>query len=178
MMAGVILIVLGATGMGTAVKFIPRPVVVGLTNGIAVLIVSTQIPDDVSVFRIHGPFLFGATDKISRIVDHIDELAPIVVVRLRNMTAIDATGLHALEDLADGLHRSNRELILCGAPKQPAALMHRAEFHQHIGADNICENIDAALKRAVALHQEMNQGQGIERRRGRDRRASAQGPRG
>jgi SulP family sulfate permease len=60
----------------------------------------------VSVFRIHGPFLFGTTDKISQHRRHIDTLAPIVIVRLRNMTAIDATGLRALEDLADRLHRS------------------------------------------------------------------------
>ena len=43
MMAGVLLVVLGATGMGSAVKFIPRPVVLGFTNGIAVLIASTQV---------------------------------------------------------------------------------------------------------------------------------------
>jgi hypothetical protein len=45
MMAGVMLVILGATGMGAAVKFIPRPVVIGFTNGIAVLIASTQIKD-------------------------------------------------------------------------------------------------------------------------------------
>src|SRR5579863_6105202 len=45
LMAGVILVVLGATGLGSAVKFIPRPVVVGFTNGIAILIASTQIKD-------------------------------------------------------------------------------------------------------------------------------------
>ena len=111
-----------------------------------------KIPDYVSVFRIHGPFLFGATDKISRIVDHVAELAPIVIVRLRNMTAIDATGLRALEDLADGLHQSGRELILCGAPKQPAALMHQAEFHEHVGELNICPNIEAALERAAEIY--------------------------
>src|SRR5689334_4395159 len=44
-MAGVLLVILGMTGMGTAVKFIPRPVVIGFTNGIAVLIASTQIRD-------------------------------------------------------------------------------------------------------------------------------------
>src|SRR5439155_15736572 len=66
------------------------------------------IPDYVTVFRIHGPFLFGATDKIARIADHVNDLAPIVIVRLRNMTAIDATGLRALEDLADRLHGSGR----------------------------------------------------------------------
>ena len=55
------------------------------------------IPSYVSVFRIHGPLLFGVTDKVSRIVDRIPSLPPVVVVRLRNMTAIDATGLQALE---------------------------------------------------------------------------------
>jgi len=112
-----------------------------------------KIPDYVSVFRIHGPFLFGATDKIHRITDHLQELAPIVIVRLRNMTAMDATGMRALEDLADRLHASGRELILCGAPKQPAALMEQAEFHQHIGAPNICPNIKAALERAAELQE-------------------------
>jgi len=45
MMAGVLLVLLGVTGMGTAVKYFPRPVVVGFTNGIAILIASTQIRD-------------------------------------------------------------------------------------------------------------------------------------
>jgi SulP family sulfate permease len=111
-----------------------------------------KIPPYVSVFRIHGPFLFGTTDKISQIVDDVDELEPIVIVRLRNMTAIDATGLRALEDLADRLHRSGRELILCGALPQPAALMHQAEFHEHVGELNICESIEAALERAAEIH--------------------------
>ena len=112
-----------------------------------------QIPPYVSVFRIHGPFLFGTTDKISQIVDDIDSLEPIVIVRLRNMTAIDATGLRALEDLADRLHRSERELILCGALPQPAALMHQSEFHEHVGERNICPSIEAALERAAEIHE-------------------------
>jgi SulP family sulfate permease len=111
-----------------------------------------DIPDYVTVFRIHGPFLFGASDKIREILDRIDALAPIVIMRLRNMTAIDATGLRALEDLADELHRTGRTLILCGAPKQPAALMRQAEFHEHVGADNVCPNIEVALRRAAAVH--------------------------
>jgi len=111
-----------------------------------------DIPEYVSVFRIHGPFLFGASDKIREVLDNADSLAPIVILRLRNMTAIDATGLRALEDLADGLHRTDRTLILCGAPKQPARLMRQAEFHQHVGAENICPNIEAALLRAAAVH--------------------------
>jgi SulP family sulfate permease len=120
--------------------------------GRAHILQDKKIPSYVSVFRIHGPFLFGATDKISHIVDHVDDLAPIVIVRLRNMTAIDATGICALEDSADRLHKSGRELIFCGAPKQPAALMHQSEFHEHVGELNICPNIKAALERAAEIH--------------------------
>jgi len=43
MMAGVILVIMGLTGMGAAVKYIPRPIVIGFTNGIAILIASTQV---------------------------------------------------------------------------------------------------------------------------------------
>jgi SulP family sulfate permease len=111
-----------------------------------------DIPEYVSVFRIHGPFLFGASDKIRQVLDNADALAPIVIMRLRNMTAIDATGLRALEDLAEGLHRTKRTLILCGAPKQPARLMRQAEFHEHVGVENICPNIAAALQRAATVH--------------------------
>jgi SulP family sulfate permease len=111
-----------------------------------------HIPDYVTVFRIHGPFLFGATDKISDIIDRIQQLPQVVVLRLRNMTAIDSTGLLALEDLADRLHASNRELILCGAREQPAKLMHQAEFERHVGPNNICLNVKEALDRARQLH--------------------------
>src|SRR4029077_9393941 len=87
-----------------------------------------EIPSFVTIFRIHGPFLFGSTDKIEEVVRKLPELPAIVVLRLRNMTAIDATGLQALEELADTVHESGRGLILCGAREQPARLMHQAEF--------------------------------------------------
>ena len=111
------------------------------------------IPEYVRIFRIHGPFLFGATEKISIIYEMIDELPPIVVLRLRNMTALDATGLAALEDVADRLHQSGRELILCGAREQPAMLMRRAEFEEHVGIENICDNVQHALDRARVLYE-------------------------
>lgn len=112
------------------------------------------IPDYLRIFRIHGPFLFGATEKITAIYDQIDELPPIIVLRLRNMTAIDATGIKALEDVADVLHKSGRTLILCGAREQPELLMEKAEFEEHVGAENICPNVEAALARAQKLYEE------------------------
>jgi SulP family sulfate permease len=111
-----------------------------------------EIPSYVNIFRIHGPFLFGVTDKINVITNQLDQLPPIVIVRLRNMTAIDATGMRALEDLAEQLHASGRTLILCGARQQPADLMRAAGFDQHVGVENFCPHVQAALERAIRLH--------------------------
>ena len=110
-----------------------------------------EIPNYVAIFRIHGPFLFGATDKLDEIVSGLSQLPPIIILRLRNMTAVDATGLQALEKLADVVHESGRGLILCGAREQPRLLMHQAEFEEHVGGGNICESIADALERAKAL---------------------------
>lgn len=109
---------------------------------------SNSIPEGVVVYRIHGPFLFGAADKLAVIDGDLAELPSVVVLRLRNMTAIDATGLHALERLADTLHASGRHLVLCGMRDQPAQLMEQAEFHRHIGDANIQPHLAAGLARA------------------------------
>ena len=68
------------------------------------------------------------------------------------MTALDATGLRAFEELALALHASGRSLVLCGARHQPAALIARADFHRHIGDANICDNVTDALQRARDLY--------------------------
>ena len=113
-----------------------------------------DIPDYAIVYRIHGPFLFGATDKFADILHSIDKLPPIVILRLRNMTAIDATGLGAIRDLADTLHESGRSLLLCGAREQPSQLMKQAEFERHVGAENICGSITEAIARAAEVYRQ------------------------
>ena len=115
-----------------------------------------DIPYYATIFRIHGPFLFGATDKVSAITEKIHELPPVVIIRLRNMTAIDATGLYALEEIARQLHGSGRTLILCGAREQPAQLIHQAEFEDVVGRENICANVNEALLRAEAVFERIN----------------------
>jgi SulP family sulfate permease len=107
-----------------------------------------DIPYYATIFRIHGPFLFGATDKINSVTENLHTLPPVVILRLRNMTALDATGLFAIEEAAKQLHASQRTLILCGAREQPAQLIHQAEFAEVIGKENICDNVQAALRRA------------------------------
>jgi len=114
-----------------------------------------EIPYYATIFRIHGPFLFGATDKIAAITERMHQLPPIVIIRLRNMTAIDATGLFALEEVAQQLHATKRTLILCGAREQPAQLIHQAEFEQVVGHENICANVQEALQRAEAVFEKI-----------------------
>jgi sulfate permease, SulP family len=107
-----------------------------------------DIPYYATIFRIHGPFLFGATDKISVVTENMHALPPVVILRLRNMTALDATGLFAIEEVARALQATGRTLILCGAREQPAKLLHEAEFEEVIGKNNICENVQDAVSRA------------------------------
>jgi len=107
-----------------------------------------DVPNFVTILRIHGPFLFGTTDKLMEEAANLSRFAPIVILRLRNMTAIDATGLHALEVLSDRLKKSGRTLLLCGAHHQPARFLKQAEFVEHVGKENILPHIQSALKRA------------------------------
>ena len=114
-----------------------------------------DIPYYATIFRIHGPFLFGATDKISVVTENLHTLPPVVILRLRNMTALDATGLFALEEAAKALHASKRTLILCGAREQPSQLIHQAEFAEVIGEENICDNVQEALGRAEEVYEQL-----------------------
>ena len=107
-----------------------------------------DIPYYATIFRIHGPFLFGATDKLFAVTENLHTLPPVVILRLRNMTALDATGLFAIEEVAKQLQANKRTLILCGAREQPAKLIHQGEFEGVIGAENICDNVQDALRRA------------------------------
>jgi SulP family sulfate permease len=114
-----------------------------------------SVPHYVTLLRIHGPFLFGMADKLADATADLSGLGPVVILRLRHMSAIDATGLHAIETLSDRLRKANRSLILCGARAQPAALLHQSAFVEHLGADNIVPHFQAALARARALYEEL-----------------------
>lgn len=153
--AGMIMAALVYIRKVTATTSISRVTADYIEHGRAHILQDKAIPPYVAVFRIHGPFLFGATEKLDDIADKVPELPPVIILRLRNMTAIDATGLQALEHFADAMHATGRGLILCGAPSQPAALMKRAEFEQHVGNENICANVGEALERARVVYEEV-----------------------
>jgi SulP family sulfate permease len=119
-----------------------------IRDGRAHVLQDKQLPSYVSILRIHGPFLFGTTEKLAEATADLGAFPAVVIVRLRNMTALDATGLHALEVFANRLRKSGRTLLLCGARDQPAQLLQKADFIEHIGRENVLPHVEAALQRA------------------------------
>ena len=117
------------------------------------LVDNQEIPPYVAMFRIDGPFLFGTADKLEVIDEQIDLLPPIVILRLRHMTALDASGLHALQSLCERLHETHRSLLLCNIRPQPAQLLRRFDFERHVGIANICTTTADALRRAKEIHE-------------------------
>jgi sulfate permease, SulP family len=111
------------------------------------------LPPYVLVLRIHGPFLFGATEKLSEATVDVESLPPVVILRLRNMTAIDATGLHELEKLAERLRETGRTLLLCGARSQPEQFLRQSPFLRYIGQQNMLPHVEAALSRAREIYE-------------------------
>ncbi len=119
-----------------------------LRDGQAHILQDKEIPPNVVILRIHGPFLFGTTQKLEEASENLGVFPTIVILRLRNMTALDATGLHALEVFATRLRKTGRTLLLCGARDQPAELLATADVVEEVGRENILPNVDAALRRA------------------------------
>jgi sulfate permease, SulP family len=119
-----------------------------IRDGLPHVLQGRIIPPYVTLLRIHGPFLFGTTEKLVEASANLEAFSPIVILRLRNMTAIDATGIHAIETFAKRLRASGRTLLLCGAMQQPSRLLLQPRFLDHVGRENIMPNIQAALDRA------------------------------
>jgi SulP family sulfate permease len=107
-----------------------------------------EIPEGVLVFRIFGAFFFGAADKLETSLRGAGELPEVLILRLRDVLALDATGLDALEDLFEKLRKDKKELILCAPHSQPLFALTRAGFIDRLGMENICGDMDASLARA------------------------------
>ncbi len=123
-----------------------------IRDGLPHVLQGRILPAYVTLLRIHGPFLFGTTEKLVEATANVEAFAPVVILRLRNMTAIDATGIHAIETFAKRLHESGRAMLLCGAMEQPSKLLQGARFLDCVGRENIMPNIQTALDRAKAAH--------------------------
>ena len=107
-----------------------------------------KVPEGVAVFEITGPFFFGAATKISDAILLHEKHKKVLVLRMRSVPAIDATGIHALENILDNFEKKGKTIIISHANEQPLKVLKKSGLYKRIGKENFCPNIDAALLRA------------------------------
>ena len=107
------------------------------------------IPADTLVYEITGPIFFGASDKISDIFAEAHK--KVVILRMRSVPAIDATGIHSFETIIKTCRKKGITLIISHANEQPMKVFEKAGMIEEIGKENFCSSIDAALARAKSI---------------------------
>lgn len=122
----------------------------GIHNSIA----GKQIPKGVLVYRVFGAFLFGAADKLETALKRAHQEPEILILKMQNVLAMDATGLNALEDIYEKLHKNGRHLVLSGPHTQPLLTMQKDGFIDELGEENVCPHLDSALERAREILQQ------------------------
>ncbi|MEX0737006.1 MAG: SulP family inorganic anion transporter, partial [Bacteroidota bacterium] len=114
-------------------------------------ITSREVPDGVEVFEIFGSFFFGSIDQFKEAIRGIEKRPAILIIRMRNVYAIDASGLKALEDLVESSKREETILLLSGVHAQPLVAMQQSGLLDRLGEENALSNIDDALNRARTI---------------------------
>jgi SulP family sulfate permease len=110
-----------------------------------------NVPDDVQIYEINGPFFFGAANTFKETMRRIEQAPRVRIIRMRSVPAIDATGLHLLKELYEGSKKIGTYLILSGVHTQPLFALTQFGLLDEIGEENIFGNIDDSLDRAREL---------------------------
>lgn len=108
-----------------------------------------EVPPHTLVYEISGPMFFAAADKILNI--SVKDDTQFLILRMRSVSAIDATAMHSLEQLYEKYSDKNIKMILSHVNEQPRAVMDKAGFTKAVGIENFCTHIDEALERARKL---------------------------
>ncbi len=109
------------------------------------------IPDDVLVYRIFGPFLFGAAEKMEDAISRTRGLPKVLILRLHLVSAMDATGMNALESVVERIRNHDGTVVISGIHQQPLQMLRKAGFIDTIGRENFCATFDDSLERAKLL---------------------------
>jgi len=109
------------------------------------------IPKDVLVYRIFGPFLFGAAEKMEDAISRTQGLPKVLILRLHLVSAMDATGMNALESVVERIRNHGGTVVISGIHQQPLQMLRKADFIETIGMENFCATFDDSLERAKQL---------------------------
>ncbi|MDD6278589.1 MAG: SulP family inorganic anion transporter [Oscillospiraceae bacterium] len=108
-----------------------------------------KVPKNTRVYEINGPMFFGASDKFGYMLD--DTNIDVLCIRMRNVPAIDATGVETLDKITKRCRKHNIAVVFSHVNEQPMHAMEKAGFVERIGRENFCNHIDTALLRAEEI---------------------------
>lgn len=104
------------------------------------------VPPGVEVFEVYGSLFFGAIERFKDAMRRVEKKPKVLIIRMRMVPAIDATGLQVLEDVLERTRREGGTLMLTGVAAQPMEAMERSGFLKSLGREFIFESIDDALQ--------------------------------
>ena len=110
-----------------------------------------KIPAGVQMYAIDGPFFFGAAEKFRETLGAVARAPRVLVLVMRQVNAIDSTGLHALKDMLSRFKAMGTEILVVGLHAQPMVALERTGLLEWLGRDNLVGTIDEALDRARTL---------------------------
>ena len=118
-----------------------------------------KVPENTRVYEINGPMFFAASDKFNYILDNTKGI-DVLIIRMRNVPAIDASGVEMLDKITKRCKKHNIEVVFSHVNDQPMHAMEKAGFIQRVGKENFCDHIDTALIRAEKLENSTNKNRG------------------
>jgi SulP family sulfate permease len=107
------------------------------------------IPAAVEVYEVNGPFFFGAADKIKDVLHFVAKKPKVFILRMRNVPAIDASGIRALDELFRSFAHQGVRFLISGIHAQPLVALDRAGKLDEYGRENFAATIDDALSEAA-----------------------------
>ena len=108
-----------------------------------------KIPKNTRVYEINGPMFFAAADKYKYMLD--EQKIDVLCIRMRNVPAVDATGVEALTRIVKRCQKQNVNVVFSHVNEQPMKAMEKAGLVELVGKENFCSHIDTALVRAEEL---------------------------
>ncbi len=108
-----------------------------------------RIPENTRVYEINGPMFFAASEKFHYMLD--DKEIDVLVIRMRNVPAIDASGVASLDDIVKRCKKHNVNVVFSHVNEQPMHAMEKAGLLETVGKENFCSHIDTALLRAEEI---------------------------
>ena len=118
-----------------------------------------RLPQHIQVYEISGPLFFGAADKFLEVINEVNGKTQTVILRLRNVPAMDATAVHAIKRFIKVCKKFKIKIVLSGLKMQPYAVLEKAGIIEEIGKENVFELFENALTYAEAYHYQLKDDQ-------------------